>query len=253
MREDQSLSTTSLRYTPHGYCHAWRAAPSLGFNGQIKDPLTGHYHLGVGYRNYSPTLMRFLAPDTISPFGAGGINCYAYCDNDPINYKDPSGHMKSSTTQPSSKQTPLHRSSNTKLTNKHDSFMNRPLKRQKNETPKWAWDYEIEKAPVTSDPWVDDLVARTLHSIEEPQTWFWDLDTSYEAPVTLDPWTYRQRNSTQLMMLKADQKVNTLTANLPADLDTRAISLTNFSRDVRQGGSGNVFSRRVGLIGRLFE
>ena len=62
------------------------------FTGERKDPISGHYHLGNGYRAYSPALMRFTCPDDLSPFDAGGINAYAYCAGDPINLIDPSGH-----------------------------------------------------------------------------------------------------------------------------------------------------------------
>ncbi|MCP9270425.1 hypothetical protein M5U04_20720 [Xenorhabdus sp. XENO-1] len=65
----------------------------LGYNGERKDPVTGFYHLGGGYRVYSPTLMRFHASDSASPFGQGGLNSYAYCLGDPINLRDPSGHF----------------------------------------------------------------------------------------------------------------------------------------------------------------
>lgn len=61
-----------------------------GFSGEIRDQLTGCYHLGQGYRTFNPVLMRFHSPDAISPFGLGGINAYAY--SDPVNTRDPSGH-----------------------------------------------------------------------------------------------------------------------------------------------------------------
>ncbi|UWS33255.1 RHS repeat domain-containing protein [Erwinia pyrifoliae] len=64
-----------------------------GFNGERSDPISGSYPLGNGYRAYNPVLMRFNCPDSLSPFGAGGINPYAYCAGDPINHTDPSGHM----------------------------------------------------------------------------------------------------------------------------------------------------------------
>ncbi|WP_448144969.1 RHS repeat-associated core domain-containing protein [Pseudomonas silesiensis] len=64
----------------------------LGFNGEVRDKLSGWYLLGRGYRAYNPTLMRFHSPDSLSPFGAGGINPYMYCAGDPINFVDPTGH-----------------------------------------------------------------------------------------------------------------------------------------------------------------
>lgn len=63
-----------------------------GFNGQWLDPLTGHYLLGNGYRAYNPVLMRFNRPDSLSPFGKGGSNAYAYGIGDPVNRADPDGH-----------------------------------------------------------------------------------------------------------------------------------------------------------------
>ncbi|PRN03354.1 hypothetical protein A0O30_18960 [Pseudomonas sp. LLC-1] len=35
--------------------------------------------------------MRFLNPDSFSPFGEGGISAYAYVHNDPVNLIDPDG------------------------------------------------------------------------------------------------------------------------------------------------------------------
>ncbi|RMU75656.1 hypothetical protein ALP24_200133 [Pseudomonas syringae pv. aptata] len=36
--------------------------------------------------------MRFNSPDSMSPFGKGGMNAYAYCAGDPVNRSDPTGH-----------------------------------------------------------------------------------------------------------------------------------------------------------------
>ncbi|MDC9588811.1 hypothetical protein PSI23_05630 [Xenorhabdus sp. XENO-10] len=85
---------TRYRYSPYGQQAPDERAPDLpAYNGERLDPVWGTYHLGNGYRTYNPVLMRFTAPDNLSPFGAGGINSYAYCLNDPINRTDPSGHM----------------------------------------------------------------------------------------------------------------------------------------------------------------
>ncbi|QXH46560.1 RHS repeat-associated core domain-containing protein [Pseudomonas xanthosomatis] len=69
-------------------------AQTLLFNGEWREPLTGCYPLGNGYRLFSPKLMRFHSPDDRSPFGSGGLNTYAYCEGDPVNYTDPQGHGK---------------------------------------------------------------------------------------------------------------------------------------------------------------
>lgn len=61
-----------------------------GYNGMRRDPVTGQYHAGNGYRCYDPALRRHAQPDWLSPFGEGGINDYAHCP-DPVNQHDPSG------------------------------------------------------------------------------------------------------------------------------------------------------------------
>ena len=82
-------------YSPYGYRSNSRGLSSLlGFNGERPETLTGHYVLGNGYRAYNPVLMRFNSPDSLSPFGAGGVNAYAYCLGDPMNWQDPMGHFR---------------------------------------------------------------------------------------------------------------------------------------------------------------
>lgn len=81
-------------YTPYGYRRAEVGMSSvLEFNGERCDPVTRHYLLGNGYRAFNPVLMRFNSPDSYSPFEEGGLNPYAYCLGNPVNFSDPSGHF----------------------------------------------------------------------------------------------------------------------------------------------------------------
>ncbi|RON52336.1 hypothetical protein BK666_02905 [Pseudomonas frederiksbergensis] len=83
-------NSTLVSYTAHGGDDG-TAKSQLGFAGELRDQATGLYHPG-SYRPYDPTLMLFLAPDSASPFGNGGLNRYAYCGGDPVNRIDPDGH-----------------------------------------------------------------------------------------------------------------------------------------------------------------
>lgn len=82
----------AIAYSPYGFRPAENGLTSLlGFNGERSDPVTGHYLLGNGYRGFNPVLLRFNSPDSLSPFGEGGFNSYAYCWGDPVNWVDPTG------------------------------------------------------------------------------------------------------------------------------------------------------------------
>ena len=81
-----------IAYNPYGHRPVENGLISLlGFNGERPDPVTGHYLLGQGHRAYNPVLMRFNSPDSLSPFGKGGLNAYAYCSNNPVTRRDPTG------------------------------------------------------------------------------------------------------------------------------------------------------------------
>ncbi|WP_434681201.1 RHS repeat-associated core domain-containing protein [Pseudomonas sp. R1-18] len=84
----------AIAYSPYG----WRdpdsqAVTGLAFNGELTEGTTGWQLLGNGYRAFNPVLMRFNSPDSLSPFDEGGVNGYAYCEGDPVNHADPSGHF----------------------------------------------------------------------------------------------------------------------------------------------------------------
>ncbi|MBF0035795.1 RHS repeat-associated core domain-containing protein [Citrobacter freundii] len=65
---------------------------AIGYTGQRRSGVSGHYLLGNGYRGFNPVLKRFAGQDSLSPFGAGGEHGFAYCGGDPVNQSDPSGH-----------------------------------------------------------------------------------------------------------------------------------------------------------------
>lgn len=68
-------------------------AARAGFNGLFNEARTQWQFLGNGHRAYDPALMRFHAPDRLSPFDEGGLNAYAYCCGEPINNADPNGKL----------------------------------------------------------------------------------------------------------------------------------------------------------------
>lgn len=83
-----------IAYSPYGHRPVENALLSLlGFNGERQYPATGYYLLGNGHRAFNPVLMRFVSPDSMSPFDKGGLNAYAYCLGDPINLHDPTGNF----------------------------------------------------------------------------------------------------------------------------------------------------------------
>jgi RHS repeat-associated protein len=61
------------------------------YTGQQSLASLGIYNYKARY--YSPSLGRFLSADTVTPQGPQGLNRYAYANNSPIMYNDPTGHL----------------------------------------------------------------------------------------------------------------------------------------------------------------
>ena len=85
-------------YTSYGVCSI-SGNTSLGnenpfrYKGYYYDVETGLYYLTTRY--YDPEIGRFISPDSVDyldPQSINGLNLYAYCENDPVNYYDPTGH-----------------------------------------------------------------------------------------------------------------------------------------------------------------
>lgn len=92
-------SSQPIGFTPYGHSGAISLSTiTTGFNGTPFDTHANCYHLGQGYRQYFPRIMRFSSADRLSPFGLGGLNAYAYCNGDPVNYSDPQGTTRGSKT-----------------------------------------------------------------------------------------------------------------------------------------------------------
>lgn len=81
-------------YSAYGQHSSEEQQAIQGFNGEYHDEDNEQYSLGHGYRWYSPQSMQFNAQDSLSPFDEGGPHVYGYCNGDPVNYSDPTGHWK---------------------------------------------------------------------------------------------------------------------------------------------------------------
>ena len=69
-------------------------ANPIRYRGYYYDDDTGLYYCNARY--YSPKWRRFISPDDtayLDPESVNGLNLYCYCNNDPVNCTDPSGHM----------------------------------------------------------------------------------------------------------------------------------------------------------------
>jgi RHS repeat-associated protein len=77
----------SIAYAPFGETVLYSGIkdPKYQFTGQENDTQSGLYYYGARY--YCPEIGRFIQPDTI----LDGLNRYAYCRNNPMNYIDPTG------------------------------------------------------------------------------------------------------------------------------------------------------------------
>jgi RHS repeat-associated protein len=115
--DSSGAKVSELRYKPFGEIrYSWTSTPvttpcysltRFTYTGQythMDDPTTAGVTKGFGLmfynaRWYDPALGRFAQADTIVPAGVQGLDRYAYVNNSPMNFIDPSGHRSCSTRQ----------------------------------------------------------------------------------------------------------------------------------------------------------
>jgi RHS repeat-associated protein len=92
---DSGLAVTRTEYLPFG--ETWfqegdsKNAPK--YNSQELDKESGYYFYNA--RHYDPEIARFVTPDTVIPYQTStqSWNRFSYCRNNPIIYRDPTGHF----------------------------------------------------------------------------------------------------------------------------------------------------------------
>ena len=85
----EGSTTAATTYGPFG---TGDNGVRVGYNGEFKDVSDPNFYpLGNGTRSFMPGFGRFSSSDTLY-MTTSEINPYTYCDADPINASDPSGH-----------------------------------------------------------------------------------------------------------------------------------------------------------------
>jgi RHS repeat-associated protein len=92
--DDTGAVVAQSRYLPHGQLR-WTSGASptdFGFTGQRDETSFGLMDYNARY--YDPLSGRFISPDTVvpEPGNPQTLNRYSYVNNNPLRYKDPSGH-----------------------------------------------------------------------------------------------------------------------------------------------------------------
>ena len=89
----------TFKYDAYGNCSVSGDASlasycKIRYRGYYFDTETGFYWVQTRY--YNPAWCRWISPDTLDyldPESAHGLNLYAYCGDDPVNFADPNGHF----------------------------------------------------------------------------------------------------------------------------------------------------------------
>jgi len=96
--DDTGMPVSRFEYLPYGETWVEETADDVDeehnpkFNSQELDRETGYYYYNA--RHYDAGISRFVTPDTVidGEMSTQGWNRYAYVHNNPIRYKDPTGH-----------------------------------------------------------------------------------------------------------------------------------------------------------------